>query len=441
MKRKQAADGEDGDDDNNIRPTTRAFAESAPTLTNLPDVLLVSVLSFLDFGERSKVRPVCRRLLHSVDSMPAPSDLTLKILLVPASSLAGRPWTVSWDNGRALVEMRVNNCLAVSTFPLVKSIRPTRLKVEPHDEEEGKVDAGLIHCLATQVAKTVTKLSIMKLHASSIIELQESLGRFDEEGDGITELQLCTCHPLMHTMSAILRLRKLRGLYLYLRKEMLEGWSHNPLSFGLQFAALSALPDLEELTVRKVDDDAFTDDHVLTGIMLGYSEIPQLRRVSSTFLVEWSDEDDEDIRDAFATMLHRLTDLESLSLLQYPSADLWEKVHAIGGHRKLQELVVYFSGDSLEVYEALASACNEDFPALRQLEIHFNYIKFFEVNDIVRALARLSTHPSLSTIKCSWGYWCDEADFFSGCREVLGDNIEVVEIPHYDSGDYEQHML
>jgi hypothetical protein len=292
MKRKQAVD-EDGDG-NNIRPTTRAFAESAPTLTNLPDVLLVSVLSLLDFCERSKVRPVCRRLLHSVDSMPAPSDLTLKILLLPASSLAGRPWTASWDSSRALVEMRVSNCLAVSAFPLVKSIRPTRLIVEPHDEEEGKVDAGLIHCLATQVAKTVTKLSVMNLHASSIIELQESLGKFDEEGDGVTELQLSTCHPLMHTVSAILCLRKLRCLCLSLNEEMAKGWSHNPLSFGLHFAALSALSNLEDLTVRVIQQDETDkmqrDDMAVAGHMLGCSGISNLRKLSSDLLPDWRGE-------------------------------------------------------------------------------------------------------------------------------------------------------
>lgn len=293
MKRKQAETNEE-------RPKTRPFAvETVPTLTNIPDVLVVSVLSCLDYRERSKVRHSCIRLLHSVDSMATPMNLTLSIQLVPENdqqflrSFGGRTWVSSWNNERALVNIIVKRSLSVSEFPTVESIRPTWLQVHSLDDEEGRVDARLVHHLATQTAKTTTKLSIVNLVSSSIIELQDSLAEFDKGGDGITELQLSTCVPFVHTMSAILRLSKLRSLCLSIRREMIAGWDELPESVGLQFAALSALPDLEELTVRgrvlEEDDEVETmerDGGAIAGHVLGYSAIKTLKKLSSHFFWE-----------------------------------------------------------------------------------------------------------------------------------------------------------
>jgi hypothetical protein len=436
MKRKQAETNEE-------RPKTRPFAvETVPTLTNIADVLVASVLSFLDYRERSKVRRSCRRLLNSVDSMATPLNLTLSIQLVPENAstevlqtMRGRTWTTSWDNDRALVEMKFKSSLSVPEFPTLKSIRPTRVQVQSLDSEEGRVDARLVHHLATQTAKTVTQLSVLNLVSSSVIELQDSLAEFDEEGDGVTELHLSTCVPFVHTMSAILRLRKLRSLCISIRREMIAGWEELPESVGLQFAALSALPDLEELTVRGQGFDHEDEVEVMrseysavNGHMLGYSAITNLSKLSSDFLI---DSGERDSLHAITTILHRLKNLESLSMLCDPETELWNQVHAAGGHTKLESLSVrcWLPEEPTDLI-SLAEACKQDFPALRALEIHFKWTIFeFNVNGMVQALASLKAHPSLSTLKCGWEEEDDKGTFFEDCREALGNGIELTEIP------------
>jgi hypothetical protein len=436
MKRKQ-------EETNEERPETRPFAvETTPTLANIPEVLVVSILSFLDYRERSIVRRSCRRLFYSVNSMAPPLNLTLSIQLVPENAsteilqtMRGRTWTASWDKDRALVEMKFKSNLPVSEIPVVKSIRPTWLKVAPLEDVEGRVDARLTHRLATQVAKTVTKLSIVNLTASSVIELQDSLAEFEKEGDCVTELQLSACVPFVHTMSAILRLRKLRSLCLSIRREMIVGWTAFPKSVGLQFAALSALPDLEELTVRaqviEEDDEVETmmnNGAAIVGHTIGYSANKSLKKLLSHFLHY---EGDGVSQRPFATMLHHLTNLESLSILQFPEPGLWRQVHAAGGHEKLQDLAAQLV-PMLDVGEmnSFVSACINDFPALQQLEIHFYNVLPFDNNRLVQAVARLKTHPSLMTIKCGWYDDDVKGSFFEDCREALGDGVEVTEIPY-----------
>lgn len=131
-------------------------------------------------------------------------------------------------------------------------------------------------------------------------------------------------------------------------------------------------------------------------------------------------------------MLHHLTNLESLSTLQFPLPELWRQVHAAGGHEKLQKLVTHFiiSASVGGELNSLVTACLDDFPVLRQLEIHFFKFLPFDNNSLVQALARLKMHPSLKAIKCGWHDDRENGSFFEDCREALGDGVELTKIPY-----------
>jgi hypothetical protein len=163
----------------------------------------------------------------------------------------------------------------------------------------------------------------------------------------------------------------------------------------------------------------------LVGHMLGCSGISKLRKLSSNLLSDRSG----DSYPAFVTMLQRLSDLESLSMLGCPQPDLWRQVHAAGGHKKLKELGIAYSEPEVEDLEGFVSACNQDFPVLQQLKIHFVNMDDLEVEEVVQALAPLRTHPCLSSVKCGWNDRFSKESFLRDCREALGEGIEIVEIP------------
>jgi hypothetical protein len=113
-------------------------------------------------------------------------------------------------------------------------------------------------------------------------------------------------------------------------------------------------------------------------------------------------------------------------------------VHDAGGHKKLKKLSIEYSEPTVDDLEGLASSFNQDFPALRQLEIHFINMDDLEREEMVRALTPLKNHPYLSRVKCGWYSQDDEGNFFRDFREALGGNIQVIKIPHYVEG-YHSH--
>lgn len=107
MKRKRW----DDDEDNAAAPLRRVnhTTTMVPKINDLPDELVVSVLSYFDFYDRSKLRPVCRRLLTVIDAMPPPPGLSLEIRLVGVASDGGQqhPWTFSCNKKALTIRVEV----------------------------------------------------------------------------------------------------------------------------------------------------------------------------------------------------------------------------------------------------------------------------------------------------------------------------------------------
>jgi len=90
--------------------TPRKTFKSAPTLTNLADELIMTVLSYFHSYGRSKFRLVCRRLKNVVDAMPPPDSL-LEIQLLGCWQ---SPQHENSSKGRA----PIGQSLSTGTHPL-----------------------------------------------------------------------------------------------------------------------------------------------------------------------------------------------------------------------------------------------------------------------------------------------------------------------------------
>jgi hypothetical protein len=77
--------------------------------------------------------------------------------------------------------------------------------------------------------------------------------------------------------------------------------------------------------------------------------------------------------------------------------------------------VIYYTDAIEEDFESLVVACNQDFPSLAQLDLHFGNIHGSS-DAVVCVLSGLKAHPTLSTVKCSWDIYTDKADFFLGAK-------------------------
>lgn len=154
----------------------RKRLKSAPKLTDLPDELGTHVLSYFDSLERSKLRRVCRRLKSLVDVMAPPPGIALEIRLVPTQEQAGHPWTVTWDSSTLIVKLDFKvptsdkTSWLLSDFPVLRMIRPTRLRVESA-AVDAKLQVRLLRHLAVDVGSTVTNLSVINLCLAGVIEL------------------------------------------------------------------------------------------------------------------------------------------------------------------------------------------------------------------------------------------------------------------------------
>ena len=171
----------------------------------MADELTVSILLFLDFSERSKVRRVCRRLLNVIDAMPPPGTL-LEVQLVPTFTTSEvidarlRPWLITWDSNKSLVRIKCSKkhwgeTLSLQSLPRLKMVRPKRLHLES-SLEAGGVDVRLLRHLAVDVGATVTELSVSGLREAQLTDLHETFAKFDESGDPVKELHLSTCFLL-----------------------------------------------------------------------------------------------------------------------------------------------------------------------------------------------------------------------------------------------------
>jgi len=125
--------------------------------------------------------------------------------------------------------------------------------------------------------------------------------------------------------------------------------------------------------------------------MLGYSALTNLKVISNNVgLFDWH----PIIHQAFAMMLCRFNNFEELGLLHHPTDDLWRQVRAMGGHKRLN------SEPSIDDIKSLVTACNQDLPALTQLELHF-YQHVHRFHGRGSRSCGAEAHPSLSIVKCS----------------------------------------
>lgn len=127
-------------------------------------------------------------------------------------------------------------------------------------------------------------------------------------------------------------------------------------------------------------------------------------------------------------MLASLTRLEELGTVYTSDIRLWNQVRDMGGHNRLEKLVVNCSEPAVEATEAMVSVLMNKFQSLIELEIHFVLNRRLCSTKAAHILSELKRHPSLTTIKCAWLGDNDREEFFQGLREALGDGIQVVEI-------------
>ena len=153
--------------------------------------------------------------------------------------------------------------------------------------------------------------------------------------------------------------------------------------------------------------------------------LSHLKRLSSVVLDDRGDKS----REAFAWMLRRLPRLTDLSMMYNPTPELWREVSAVGGHKILRRLAIYYESQPLASLDAFVSSCNSNFPSLEHFELHLEDMECtFE--EMAHSLAGLKSHKSLSTLKCSlehaFGYSAVE---LGSLQAALGEHIKVTEIP------------
>ena len=433
------------------RPSSMS-SKAALTLSNLADDLVASVLSFIDFYERPIIRRVCRRLLQSVDSVKTPENLTLLIVLVQTSTqerqrMGRRSWIVSVDSDNALVTVRVKQSLGMENFPLMCGVRPTALHVKS-EANDGHFDARLLKHLAKDVGETVTKLSTWSLQALSPLELQESVAEFDRKGDLVTDLCLhSTKHSLHDITSAIIRLHGLTHLDLTVQDTMIPR-SEQADSVGQEISRLASLPNLENLVVRGLGTEMKS---VSANFLHSCASLSNLKVLSADCLDldvdiplgTWNAHTNDGGRTgyftrgtpftahcvSFATMLQRLPNLKEIGILFYPGEHVWKEVSEKGGHHGLEKVAVNYFEPGPNCMDELVPALIEHFPSLIELELHLGWMRYMPDADLMNVLKGLKSHPSLTTIKCGWFDSFSE-DFCQKLREVVGERITVIEIPH-----------
>ena len=323
---------------------------TGPKLTDMADELVTAVLSYFDFYERSKYRLVCRRLMNRVDAMPPPPDSSLEIRL-DASEDEDEQWNIVCDKDRSVVQAtftvshEVDVGTMLSSLPHFGTVRPSKLQVKSFITQG--VDIRLVSHLANTVGETVTDLHITDLALCNVIELQKT---FLEFGENVKRLHLSTMFSLALAASAITCLSELTSVTLALRDEMIPGNLITPDNTTqhvglLPLSLLSSLPCLEELDIR-TDDDVHSlelmsdnvDDAVVASLSLGCASLSHLKRLSSVIL----DDRGAKSREAFAWMLRRLPRLTDLSMVYNPTPELWREVSAVGGHKMLRKLAIYY---------------------------------------------------------------------------------------------------
>lgn len=118
--------------------------------------------------------------------------------------------------------------------------------------------------------------------------------------------------------------------------------------------------------------------------------------------------------EAFATMLHRLSNLEEPGPVEGVAEPAWQQIHSNGGHKTMRKLLFDFHDIYQGEIEGLVFACNQDFPT------------HFAVRDMLPPLLELRTHPSLTTIKCLWFSNTVNADpLIAECQRALGERITL----------------
>jgi len=451
-------------------PPLKRMCKMAPTLTDLPGELVVSILSYMDFYERIRVRRVCSGLSGAVDSMPAQPNMALKIrLFTPASDVdseagqcgslpnlglgEGKPgslplpsWSITRSKNFTVIltfnryEEDIDQLL--SSLPMLKTVRPASLVVESSMEDGEVLDARLLHHLATEVGSTVKHLSIIGLATPPSLAashtLLQAFSKFEEKGC-VKKLSLeCLC-PLATVVSAATCLRNLENLRLVLRKEIVLDRRNHPERVGLPLADLSTLPNLRTLSLLHSRDDEISmlDRHtytsVATSLFRGISAIPKLEELTCNLLFDWDGSNKDIIHESFATMLHFLHNLEELRFAFCPSFQLWRQVHAAGGRPGLRKLTVWCTNTEFrrEKLEALVTACIQDFPLLTELTLRPRRSLSLPNASLTKpVLSRLRDHPSLSAVNIRLRTHSASLGqaLLTLFREVLGEKITVTAV-------------
>jgi hypothetical protein len=289
--------------------------------------------------------------------------------------------------------------------------------------------------VADQVTDTVTSLSVARLKIESPLAFYDAFSPFRNNAR-LTHLRLEAFSPLRSILFAVSTLTSLVRLDIGISEMTFPEWNDASLEqaqgFGLELTALQSLPSLRELSIRNTQMvitpiEAFRSEHLVTGFLLGFSAIHQIRVLSYEFRFGVANE----IYQAFAMMLCRLENLEELSTLWLPPAILWNHVHRAGGHSKLQKISILNQEVEEAELEATVRALVRDFPALVTLELElFDHI-CVELGRTAEILSGLQRHPSLMNValfleRTSLGMDAGQVDdFLRMLQKDLGPQIFV----------------
>jgi hypothetical protein len=386
----------------NKRKLGEVMSSSASTsLTDLSEELITLVLTNLDFRERSVTRRVCRTLCRAADSLPPPEELQVNFFrsqednpedTVPTNRQLSEyghclvECSYSTTKINILLDHEIDTDTEQERLLQLRAIRPVRLKL---DASSGISDE-LLRRVADQVAGTVTSLSIVRLYTHSPLAMFDAFSPF--QNSGLTHLRLEAFPRIRSVLFAATALTSLTRLDLVISELAFPEWEdasdEEAHGFGLNLTALQSLPNLRELSISTFSL-IFERDEFVTGFLLGFSAIHQLRVLSCEFLFD-SYFLGEGNAKAFALMLCRLENLEEFSKLFCPSVTMWSHVHIAGGHSKLQKIYISYHEATESQLEAAVRAIVRDFPALVTLEL--------ELMDHVVTLER--TTEILAVLRC-----------------------------------------
>jgi hypothetical protein len=424
-------------------------SSASTSLTDLSEELLILVLAHLSFRERSVTRRVSRTLCRLVDSMPPPEELQVKFFRSqeerPADAVSlNRQLS---ENGHCLVECshsttNIDILLDHEIFTdteeggrllQLRAIRPVHLKL---DANSGIPDE-LLRRVADQVAGTVTSLSILNLDPRAPHALYDAFSPFRNNGR-LTHLRLESFPRIQSVLFAVPTLTSLIRLDLAISARAFPEWEdaswEQAQGFGLNLIALQSLPNLRELSISMLEkfQDSFCHDHFVTGFLLGFSAIHQIRVLSCEFMFDCHYLGEANAK-AFALMLCRLENLEEFSKLWNPSVTMWSHVHRAGGHSKLQKIYITHQEGTESQLEATVQAIVRDFPALVTLELELTTHLEITLERTTEILAGLRKHSSMTNVAVFLEHTSSDLDsnqvndFLRMLQKDLGPQISVTE--------------